>query len=47
MHATPLHCPYCGEGDIFPTAEESVWFCRTCQRQWKLEFVRLGKPQED
>jgi transposase-like protein len=47
MHATPFHCPYCGESDIVPTEDEATWFCKTCQRQWKLVFLRLGKPREE
>jgi hypothetical protein len=44
MRATPFYCPYCGEQDLRPAAEERTWHCRTCERLWKLEFKRIGNP---
>lgn len=44
MRATPYYCPYCGEQDLRPTAQERTWHCRTCERLWTLEFKRIGNP---
>lgn len=46
-HATPYYCPYCGEQDLRPAAEEATYHCRTCDRLWTLRYVRLGIPQEE
>lgn len=44
--AQPFYCPYCGEGDIRPAREEKTYHCRTCDRLWRLAYVRLGNPEE-
>jgi hypothetical protein len=42
QRAQPYYCPYCGEQDLRPGEEQATYHCRTCDRLWKLEFVRLG-----
>ena len=42
QRAQPFYCPYCGEQDIRPGAEERTYHCRTCDRSWRLEFVKVG-----
>ncbi|MFN2615392.1 MAG: hypothetical protein ABR552_11330 [Actinomycetota bacterium] len=44
-HASPFYCPYCGEQDIRPTAEERTFWCRTCDRVWTLRFMALGNRE--
>lgn len=43
-HAAPFYCPYCGEQDIRPGADEATFDCRVCQRSWRLTFVPGGAP---
>lgn len=45
-HAQPFYCPYCGEQDIRPAADERTYHCRTCDRLWALTYLRLGNPDE-
>lgn len=43
QRAQPYYCPYCGEQDIRPAAEEGTYHCSTCDRRWRLRFEGLGK----
>lgn len=51
-HATPYHCPFCGEGDLWPhenlTAPEGdqrgAWECRSCLRAFSLKALGLVRP---
>jgi ribosomal protein L37AE/L43A len=39
----PLHCPYCGEEDLRPHADEhGAWECRSCARVFALKFLGLA-----
>lgn len=42
QRAQPFYCPYCGEQDLRLGEEQATYHCRTCDRLWKLEFVKLG-----
>ncbi len=48
--AVPFHCPYCGEGDLWPreTASDSeahgAWECRACLRAFSLKLLGLLRP---
>lgn len=46
-HAQPFYCPYCGEQDIRPAAEERLYHCRTCDRRWSLAYKGLGEPADE
>ncbi len=46
-HAQPFFCPYCGEQDIRPGAEERTYHCEVCDRLWALTYLRLGNPIEE
>jgi ribosomal protein L37AE/L43A len=46
-HASPFHCPYCGEQDLFPRAEgaHGEWECRACLRAFAVRFLgQLDRP---
>jgi ribosomal protein L37AE/L43A len=36
-HASPFHCPYCGEQDLYP--REDGWECRACLRAFSVTFL--------
>ena len=37
-HASPFHCPYCGEADeLYP--REDGWECRGCLRAFAVTFL--------
>ena len=40
---TPFHCPYCGEEDLRPSAQEGhgAWECTSCNRAFRLTFLGL------
>jgi transposase-like protein len=47
--SVPFHCPYCGEGDLWPhePAEGSghgAWECRSCLRAFSLRMLGLVRP---
>ena len=46
-HASPFHCPYCGEEDLFPHDGEagSGWECRACLRAFSVRFLGQIRPQ--
>ena len=42
-HASPFHCPYCGEQDLFP--REDGWECRACLRAFSVTFLgQVARP---
>jgi ribosomal protein L37AE/L43A len=41
--ASPFHCPYCGETDLWPR-EPRGWECRSCLRSFAVEFLGQGSP---
>ncbi|MFZ2502242.1 MAG: hypothetical protein WAW88_06205 [Nocardioides sp.] len=53
--AAPFHCPYCGEGDLYPHAPDrnqaegrsghGMWECHGCQRAFRLSFLGLLRPR--
>ena len=36
-HATPFHCPYCADDNLFP--REDGWECRSCLRAFSVTFL--------
>ena len=32
-------CPYCGDGDLWPTAGHGTWRCRSCTRTFTVRIV--------
>ena len=36
-HASPFHCPYCGEEDLYP--REDGWECRACLRAFSVTVL--------
>jgi transposase-like protein len=47
--AVPFYCPYCGDEDLRPHADESAdterhgeWRCGSCTRVFALRFVGLA-----
>lgn len=41
--AAPFYCPYCGEETLEP-AEDSAWYCESCDRRFEVRFLGLGRP---
>ena len=42
--ASPFHCPYCAEDDLFP--REDGWECRACLRAFSVTFLgQLPHPE--
>jgi transposase-like protein len=45
-HSVPMHCPYCGDEDLFPHGEtHGAWECRSCLRAFTVKFVGLLAPR--
>ena len=43
--SVPHHCPYCGDEDLFPHAEQhGTWECRSCLRAFSVKFIGLLTP---
>jgi hypothetical protein len=48
--AFPLHCPYCGETDLWPHEDadggpgHGQWECRGCLRAFSLKMLGLVRP---
>jgi len=43
--AFPLHCPYCGEQDLWPHDDShGSWECRGCLRAFSLKLLGLVRP---
>ena len=46
----PFHCPYCGEGDLWPHESVSdpgapgAWECRSCLRAFSLKMLGMVRP---
>jgi transposase-like protein len=40
--AVPFYCPYCGEEDLEPQAEDGGWRCRSCVRAFRLRYGGTG-----
>jgi hypothetical protein len=41
----PIHCPYCGEQDLWPHDEaHGSWECRGCLRAFSLKMLGLVRP---
>lgn len=40
--ASPFHCPYCGDTDLFPATEG--WECRSCLRAFSVTYHGLVRP---
>ena len=41
----PVHCPYCGEQDLWPHDEShGSWECRGCLRAFSLKMLGLVRP---
>ena len=44
--ATPFHCPYCGDGDLWPhEGAHGSWECRDCQRVFSVKMLGTLRPQ--
>jgi transposase-like protein len=44
--AVPFHCPYCGDGDLWPGEEgHGAWECHACLRAFSLRSLGLVRPQ--
>lgn len=43
--ATPFHCPFCGETDLFPA--EKGWECRACLRAFTVTMLGMIRPSGD
>ncbi|TQK71509.1 hypothetical protein FBY23_3307 [Nocardioides sp. SLBN-35] len=41
--ASPYHCPYCGDTDLWPR-EAGGWECRSCLRAFSLQFLGPAAP---
>jgi hypothetical protein len=44
--AQAFYCPYCGEQDLRPLADEG-WRCVVCDRRFEVRFVGLGVAPEE
>lgn len=47
--ATPFHCPFCGEENLWPHAAETLevpaWECRSCLRAFTVTSLgQLSRP---
>ena len=43
--AVPFHCPYCGDGDLWPhEGEQGGWECRACLRAFSVKMLGLIRP---
>ncbi|QZY30439.1 hypothetical protein [Nocardioides coralli] len=43
--SVPFHCPYCGDGDLWPSEEgHGAWECRACLRAFSLKMLGLARP---
>ncbi|GAB2768998.1 hypothetical protein GCM10027020_22580 [Nocardioides salsibiostraticola] len=48
--ATPFHCPFCGESDLWPhegpDADAGSWECRGCLRAFSLKMLGMVRPDQ-
>jgi len=42
--ASPFHCPYCAETDLWPREEKGGWECRACLRAFAVTFLGQITP---
>ena len=43
--ATPFHCPYCGDENLWPhEGAHGSWECRSCLRAFTLKPLGLVRP---
>jgi transposase-like protein len=47
--ATPFHCPYCGDENLWPHEGDSAesrgaWECRSCLRAFSLRMLGIVRP---
>ena len=43
-HASPFHCPYCAEDNLFP--REDGWECRSCLRAFSVTYLgQIARPE--
>ena len=47
----PLHCPYCGDTDLWPHEADDgpghgQWECRSCLRAFSLKLIGLVRPTQ-
>lgn len=40
--AAILHCPFCGEEDLFPVEQHGGWECRSCLRVFSVKLLGLS-----
>ena len=44
-HASPFHCPYCGEDDNLFPRRGTGWECRGCLRAFSVNFLgQVARP---
>jgi hypothetical protein len=44
--ATPFHCPFCAEEDLWPVEEpRGAWECRACARVFTVQLVAVDTTQ--
>ena len=44
--ATPYHCPFCAEEDLWPVEEpRGAWECRACARVFTVQLVTVDTTQ--
>ncbi len=41
--AVPFYCPYCGEEDLAPYGDAGGFYCASCNRRWRLNYLGLGR----
>jgi ribosomal protein L37AE/L43A len=45
--ATPFHCPYCGDQNLWPhEGAHGSWECRSCLRAFTLKMLGIVRPFE-
>lgn len=42
--AVPYHCPYCGDGNLFPQEGRGAWECRSCLRAFTVSMLGMIRP---
>ncbi len=51
--AVPFYCPYCGEEDLRPPAEQTekvphgAWYCADCLRTFTVKMIGIGGPRSE
>ncbi len=50
QRATPFHCPYCGDENLWPhegaalESSRGAWECRSCLRAFTVKMLGLVRP---